>query len=157
MATLESKYYSRAEALYVREGLTLAEIREALGDEVSIASLSRWSKKGDWPGLKDRWAKVNADMPNMLLDATYERLTHLKSSPSDTKGDELWKIKGLIEALRLELAGKEEAGGGADHIKMALEILYALVADLKELAPSVIQAINDNYDELMSRTRRRYA
>ncbi len=167
MAGLEDKYYAQAERLYVR-GMpspedpeatiypTLEQIAAVLGPGgPAVTTLSRWSKKGDWPGLRQRWRAVNQDLPTRLLAAAERRLNYLEERPEDAKADELFKLRSIFAAVRAEMAGGDE--DQVDRLAVFLEVLRDLTDWLKELEPEGVGLLYRHYDELISRARRNYA
>jgi len=157
MAGQESTHYAEAERLYVREEMTLAQVADALGQGgPGVSTLSRWSRKGDWPGQRERWRAVNQDLPSRLLNTAQRRLSHLEGHPDEARGDELFKLKSLFEFLRMEMSGPEESGR-VDRLAVWLELMGELVEDLKELEPAGVNLRARHYEELVRRARRRYA
>ncbi len=156
MATLEDQYYAEAERLYVREGRTLAQIAEETGGETSISTLSRWSQKGGWPEQRQRWREVKTDLPIRLLNVVRRRVGWLEEHPEEARGDDLTKLKGLLEYLADEMSGGEE-GAAVDRLAVWLELMQGLIEDLKEFEPEGVNLIHRHYDELVKRARKRYA
>ncbi|MBW2617553.1 MAG: hypothetical protein JRC92_01590 [Deltaproteobacteria bacterium] len=168
MAGLEDRFYAQAEKLFVRGKPdpespgraaypTLEEIAvELKPDGPSVSTLHRWSRKGGWGELRERWRKVGQDLPTRLLAAAERRLAWLEENPEEAKSDELFKLKSIFAALRADLAGGEE-GAGVDRLAVWLEMMTDLIEDLKELEPEGVNLIHRHFDALVKKAKGRYA
>ena len=156
---LEHRYYAEAERLYVREGLGLQKVADALGPEgPSATTVHKWSQKGDWKGQKERWKQVTSDMPTRMLEICQRRIDHLHQHIDKAKADELLKLNNILQYLTTTLAGGDEGGGPqVDKLAVWLEVLNDLVTDLREIEPEAVGLLDRNFSELTKRARVRYA
>ncbi|MDP8255130.1 MAG: hypothetical protein P9M14_05230 [Candidatus Alcyoniella australis] len=63
-------WYDEAQTLFVREGLSLAEISRQIG--VSATTLSKWKAKGDWERLRKRYLESERHFSLMLQELKYK-------------------------------------------------------------------------------------
>lgn len=156
---LEHKYYSEAEALYVRDGKTYAQIAEALEPEgPSVSALHRWAKKGGWKDQRERWRLVTSEMPTRMLEICRRRIEFLHDHIDKAKSDELLKLNNILQYLTMALSGGNEGGGAqVDRLAVWLEVLNNLVTDLRELEPEGVGLLDRHFGELTKRARVRYA
>lgn len=141
-----------ARQLYV-DGRSLTAIEEILG--VSRQSLTEWKQWGDWDKAKAAKDNFEAD----LLETRDTMMQRVKEAPSQavTYMDTVTKIDALLRHRA------REAREAADAIaKQKGEMFLAVIRDLIDYArengnDELLNALQDNFDEIMQHGREKYA
>ena len=94
----------RAEELYVLSGLTLEAVAEEV--EVSVRTLSNWSKDGQWRQKQKEFKRASADIRRY---ATLTRLNLIKKAMRSTDPQAVYAFAALERATREGALGSPES------------------------------------------------
>ena len=141
-------YGAQAERMYVQEGKTLEQIKEIL--QVSLPTLSDWSKKCDWPKKRAEKLKRPQLIEERVRHKLYEKLEALCQVHNEDFGSkEADQISKLVSAL-----GKLEAN--RDPLRAAVSIMEQftnflrrkqpqLIPQLAEIIPAFFEQVREDY------------
>lgn len=111
----ESAYFEEAERLYLA-GHTYERIAEILPKRVSLATLSKWAKKGDWDKKRSTYLgslRNAADILQEVLEAEIVKL-RAEGGLDVQKWDAICKIGSQIDRMKR---------GAYDFRTMAVEVM----------------------------------
>ncbi len=97
-------YGFEAENLYVRKGMTLEQIANLLG--ISVQSLSRWKKRGDWGGKRKIFMASPSGAIGALEEVLRNKIEELRNLPAEEinskRIDGITKLVASISRIRKE-------------------------------------------------------
>ena len=128
-----------ARGLYVKGGLSLAEISRQTGE--TLKTLSAWSKLGEWKVIREHESRTELDRLNSMRDSLLDR------AEAQIKDGKLPHTEiGLVTKLERIIAQRERRS-----MEMApsilLYLLKYLIAYLREHDPTLLQAFAPHFQK----------
>ena len=142
-----------AEELYVERRLTYEQIAERM-PQVSLSTLKRWGKEGQWRQLRDERLEARRTLKHNLFKLRQEMME--KAAGSKDAQD-------IYAVIRLERLAQEDGRKADDQApeidrpKVFLEDLEFIAETLREVDPEALKALAKNFDVIIRRFKEAHA
>lgn len=155
--TIDQDTKSRAEELFVIDGMTLEEI--SLEMRISDRTLANWSAEGGWTGKRKEYRSSIADIQKTSLSLKKELISKALKTLQSMESIDPQDMHGFRSVLAAADIKEKESHKDADidRPKIFLEDMEFMAEILKELDPEGLKILARNFDVIIGRFKERHA